>query len=186
VPARSPLTRNHVALGRSHRAECGCIEPLFGPSIPVIRYRPPRQICPAVTMTESAMPALSNPRHERFAQELATGKSATEALAASGYQSDRRNGTRLTTPWSGTGRTTPPRSRPPRGHRIAGRDGGNVPWRAGRGAPRRAWRRTGRIWRAVPGDHAGCDWSCRTECTRHGSSQPYLPLRRKDARRTSI
>ena len=43
------------------------------------------------------MPPVSNPRHERFAQELASGKSAAEALAAAGYESDRRNGTRLTT-----------------------------------------------------------------------------------------
>lgn len=41
------------------------------------------------------MPALPNARHERFAQELAKGKSATEAMKASGY-SDPRNSTRLT------------------------------------------------------------------------------------------
>jgi phage terminase small subunit len=38
---------------------------------------------------------LENPRHERFAQELAKGKSATEAMAAAGY-SDPRNSTRMT------------------------------------------------------------------------------------------
>ena len=43
------------------------------------------------------MPSLPNPRHERFAQELASGKSATDALAEAGYLSDRRNGSRLTT-----------------------------------------------------------------------------------------
>ncbi|MDV3257805.1 MAG: hypothetical protein LOX97_08515 [Sphingomonas sp.] len=41
------------------------------------------------------MPALKNARHERFAQELAKGKSATDALKAAGY-SDPRNSTRLT------------------------------------------------------------------------------------------
>lgn len=41
------------------------------------------------------MPPLANARHERFAQELAKGKSATEAMAGAGY-SDPRNSTRLT------------------------------------------------------------------------------------------
>lgn len=41
------------------------------------------------------MPALANTRHERFAQELAKGKSATEAMQEAGY-SDPRNSTRLT------------------------------------------------------------------------------------------
>ncbi|MDO9364621.1 MAG: hypothetical protein Q7T60_16965 [Sphingopyxis sp.] len=41
------------------------------------------------------MPALANPRHERFSQELAKGKSATEAMEAAGY-GDPRNSTRLT------------------------------------------------------------------------------------------
>ena len=41
------------------------------------------------------MPVLKNARHERFAQELAKAKSATEAMAAAGY-SDPRNSTRLT------------------------------------------------------------------------------------------
>jgi hypothetical protein len=41
------------------------------------------------------MPALSNARHERFAQELAKGKSATEAMKDAGF-SDPRNSTRLT------------------------------------------------------------------------------------------
>jgi phage terminase small subunit len=35
------------------------------------------------------MPILSNPRHERFAQELATGKSASEAYRAAGYIPNR-------------------------------------------------------------------------------------------------
>jgi phage terminase small subunit len=43
------------------------------------------------------MPALANARHERFAQELAKGKSATEAMREAGFKSDRRNTTRLTT-----------------------------------------------------------------------------------------
>ncbi len=37
------------------------------------------------------MPVLSNPRHERFAQELAKGKSATDAYAAAGYTPNRGN-----------------------------------------------------------------------------------------------
>jgi phage terminase small subunit len=41
------------------------------------------------------MPVLKNARHEKFAQELAKGKSATEAMQAAGY-SDPRNSTRLT------------------------------------------------------------------------------------------
>lgn len=41
------------------------------------------------------MAALNNQRHERFAQELAQGKSATVAMAVVGY-SDPRNSTRLT------------------------------------------------------------------------------------------
>ena len=32
------------------------------------------------------MPSLSNPRHERFAQELATGQSAARAYAVAGYR----------------------------------------------------------------------------------------------------
>ena len=32
------------------------------------------------------MPSLSNPRHERFAQELATGKCAARAYAVAGYK----------------------------------------------------------------------------------------------------
>ena len=41
------------------------------------------------------MPILSNPKHERFAQELATGKSTTEAMKIAGLK-DPRNSTRLT------------------------------------------------------------------------------------------
>jgi hypothetical protein len=41
------------------------------------------------------MPVLRNPRHEKFAQEVAKGKTATAAMAAAGY-SDPRNSTRLT------------------------------------------------------------------------------------------
>lgn len=43
------------------------------------------------------MAALSNPKHERFAQELAKGKSATKAYTAAGYKGDRGNAVRLTT-----------------------------------------------------------------------------------------
>lgn len=42
------------------------------------------------------MPALKNARHERFAQELAKGKTADEAYAEAGYKADRGNASRLT------------------------------------------------------------------------------------------
>lgn len=42
------------------------------------------------------MPVLSNQRHERFAQELAKGKTATEAYALAGYKPDDGNAARLT------------------------------------------------------------------------------------------
>jgi hypothetical protein len=38
---------------------------------------------------------LSNPRHERFAQELAKGKSATEAYGLAGYKPSQPNAARL-------------------------------------------------------------------------------------------
>lgn len=41
------------------------------------------------------MPSLANPRHERFAQELAKGKSATEAYAEAGYKPNRHNAAAL-------------------------------------------------------------------------------------------
>lgn len=41
------------------------------------------------------MPALANARHERFAQELAKGKSATEAYAEAGYEESRSAASRL-------------------------------------------------------------------------------------------
>lgn len=37
------------------------------------------------------MPPLGNPRHERFAQEIAKGKSAADAYAAAGYRSDAKS-----------------------------------------------------------------------------------------------
>lgn len=42
------------------------------------------------------MPVLANARHERFAQELAKGKSADDAYAAAGFKPDRGNASRLT------------------------------------------------------------------------------------------
>lgn len=42
------------------------------------------------------MPALSNPKHERFAQELAKGKTQAEAYAAAGYAPSEPNASRLT------------------------------------------------------------------------------------------
>ena len=41
------------------------------------------------------MPTLQNPRHERFAQELATGKTADAAYALAGYRANRSNAARL-------------------------------------------------------------------------------------------
>lgn len=43
------------------------------------------------------MPALSNPKHERFAQELAKGKSQAEAYTDAGYTGDRTAASRLST-----------------------------------------------------------------------------------------
>lgn len=43
------------------------------------------------------MPILSNARWERFAQTLASGKTATDAYAEAGYQPNRQNAARLTT-----------------------------------------------------------------------------------------
>jgi phage terminase small subunit len=42
------------------------------------------------------MPVLSNSRHERFAQALASGKSQSEAYVAAGYKYDEPNASRLT------------------------------------------------------------------------------------------
>lgn len=41
------------------------------------------------------MPELKNARHELFAQELAKGRSATEAYALAGYNGDRAHASRL-------------------------------------------------------------------------------------------
>ena len=41
------------------------------------------------------MPTLQNPRHERFAEELATGKSADAAYVLAGYRENRSNAARL-------------------------------------------------------------------------------------------
>jgi len=41
------------------------------------------------------MPALQNPKHERFAQELAKGKTADEAYVIAGYSENRGNCIRL-------------------------------------------------------------------------------------------
>lgn len=42
------------------------------------------------------MPVLPNSRHERFAQELAKGRTADDAYAAAGFKPDRGNASRLT------------------------------------------------------------------------------------------
>ena len=41
------------------------------------------------------MPTLRNPRHERFAQELAAGNTADAAYVLAGYQENRSNAARL-------------------------------------------------------------------------------------------
>lgn len=41
------------------------------------------------------MPVLSNPKHERFAQELAKGKSASEAYVLAGYKANDGNAATL-------------------------------------------------------------------------------------------
>lgn len=41
------------------------------------------------------MPALTNPRHERFAQELAKGKTADSAYVEAGYKANRHNAAAL-------------------------------------------------------------------------------------------
>ena len=41
------------------------------------------------------MPVLSNPKHERFAQGLAAGKTADEAYADAGYRANRGNASTL-------------------------------------------------------------------------------------------
>lgn len=43
------------------------------------------------------MPALQNPKHERFAQELAKGKPACEAYVIAGYKESRPAASRLST-----------------------------------------------------------------------------------------
>lgn len=52
------------------------------------------------------MPPLDNPRHERFAQELAKGKSADEAYTVAGYKENRGNATTLKQNKSILGRVT--------------------------------------------------------------------------------
>ena len=41
------------------------------------------------------MPTLQNPRYERFAQELATGKTADAGYVSAGYRANRSNAARL-------------------------------------------------------------------------------------------
>src|SRR6478736_6065006 len=44
---------------------------------------------------EHSMLTLQHPRHERFAQELATGKTADAAYVLAGYRANRSNAARL-------------------------------------------------------------------------------------------
>ena len=49
----------------------------------------------SITKGDHSMFTLGNPRHERFAQELATGKTADAAYVLSGYRANRSNAARL-------------------------------------------------------------------------------------------
>jgi hypothetical protein len=61
-----------------------------------IDLRPPCPISIANNpVGELKMPTLQNPRHEKFAQELAAGKSAAEAYAHCGYKPNYGNCIRL-------------------------------------------------------------------------------------------
>jgi hypothetical protein len=51
----------------------------------------------ATSAPATLMPILSNPRHERFAQELANGKTASDAYTAAGYKPSRANASTLRT-----------------------------------------------------------------------------------------
>ena len=56
------------------------------------------KISPSIANNEDhLMPTLQNPRHERFAQELATGKTADAAYVLAGYRENRSNAARLYT-----------------------------------------------------------------------------------------
>ena len=44
---------------------------------------------------DHSMPTLQNSRHERFAQDLATGKTADAAYVLAGYRANRSNAARL-------------------------------------------------------------------------------------------
>ena len=44
---------------------------------------------------DHSMPSLQNPRHEKFAQELATGKTVDAAYVLAGYKENRSNAARL-------------------------------------------------------------------------------------------
>jgi hypothetical protein len=48
-----------------------------------------------VNKGDHSKPTLQNPRHERFAQELATGKTADAAYVLAGYKENRSNAARL-------------------------------------------------------------------------------------------
>ena len=46
---------------------------------------------------DHSMPTLQNPRHERFAQDLATGKSADAAYVLAGYRANWSNAAEVLT-----------------------------------------------------------------------------------------
>jgi phage terminase small subunit len=51
--------------------------------------------CDMITRNGDTMPVLSNPRHERFCQYLAQGKTASEAYELAGYKPSRFNASHL-------------------------------------------------------------------------------------------
>jgi hypothetical protein len=68
------------------------------------------------------MGILKNPRHELFAQELAKGKSASEAYTLAGYKACRQNASRLSSHDDIKARVTELREQPTRPIEINGRD----------------------------------------------------------------
>ena len=66
---------------------------MFGNTVRQIKLR----LLQVTLRLEAKMPALSNPKHELFAQEAAKGTPLEKAYAVAGYKPDRKNAQRLTT-----------------------------------------------------------------------------------------
>lgn len=73
----------------------GGLPPRFRPANPATDSEIPSSSKPI--SRPKIMPILPNPRHERFAQLLAKGKSATEAYADAGYKDNRQAASRMFT-----------------------------------------------------------------------------------------